>query len=312
MTRKNDLVWPRALLLLWIWLSAAVIVAGRPASLWGLLPVGPAEGFWALLVALILTVLVFGTQADLLDRLDSQTASFGLERPHTSRFLSLYAILFLLAWVFRSENHFLGDGYLVSLELVKPFHLFSTAPLNFFILQSFNRLLRALGAVSGETAYALLHCLAFPFFLWFCRRTSCLLCSAAPERNALFLLTAGTGSLQLFFGYVENYTLLHLWLVVYLYLSLRFLAVDGKNRAPWGPTLAFLVAAAGHRSGVVLLPSLVYLWLQHFPPGPISKKPAGRSLLTAACALACLALSLLLLDNGPMVPPFNGRGDAEP
>ena len=316
MKERYNFLWPRVLLLVWIWLSALVILTGRPQCLWGLLPVGWAEGFWAPLVAVMLTVLVFGISAGLFDRLDALAVSFSVQSPRRySRLIllfTLYLVLFFLAWAFRSENHFMGDGWLVSLEVAKPFRLWSTAPLNFFILQSFNRLLQGLGITSSETTHALLHCLAFPVFLWLCWRIAGLAVRDSAHRTVLWLLITGTASLQLFFGYVENYPLLHLWIVLYLYLSLRLLAAAKTGGLPWWPTLAFLLAASGHGSGMVLLPSLIFLWLVRFPKKLLPLRVLSPSLLTAACSVILLGTGLVFFDTSVLVPLFERENSAAP
>ena len=316
---KYDFFLPYLALLVWIWSGAAVMLTGWP-WLWGILPLGPAEGFWAPFAALVCTVVAFGLGARVLDRLEEQGAAFYrfFTRPDrvNSRllfFFLLYLAIFFLCWNLRSENHFMGDGWVLSLEVEKPFVLWDTAPLTFFILQSFNRLLQFAGLTGGEATYAVLHCLLFPIFLWFCWRIAGLVAERIPDRLVLFLLIAAGSSLQLFSGYVENYTLLHFWLALYLYSGLRYIAAGSESRVPWRPSLAFVLASASHLTGVVLFPSLLFLWLLRVPwlkriPGIgrfIIK--SGPSLAVAAACSIMLVLGPIFSDRSSMVPLLGGR-----
>jgi hypothetical protein len=69
-----------------------------------------------------------------------------------------------------------------------------------------------------------------------------------------------TGSMQLFFGYVENYTVISLGLLVTLYLAWRTL--QGELRPIW-PVVALAVTNAFHPSTVFLWPGVgLLVWLR--------------------------------------------------
>ncbi|HEY66321.1 MAG TPA: hypothetical protein G4O02_17360, partial [Caldilineae bacterium] len=71
-----------------------------------------------------------------------------------------------------------------------------------------------------------------------------------------FALVATLGTMQLFFGYVENYTLITLGMMVYLWLAWRCLA--GRLTPLW-PAIVLAITHGLHPSTIVLAPSLVYL-----------------------------------------------------
>jgi len=74
----------------------------------------------------------------------------------------------------------------------------------------------------------------------------------------LFILISGLlcGANQLFFGYVEDYTLVYICMIVFLILVWK--AFEGKNTLPW-VLLCFIVGAKLHVQMILFAPSLVYL-----------------------------------------------------
>jgi hypothetical protein len=80
------------------------------------------------------------------------------------------------------------------------------------------------------------------------------------EKAFIFGLVATTGAVQLFFGYIENYTIMSMGIVLTLYLCVRCLQ-DGLSPA-W-PALALALTNAFHPSSIVLWPAMLYLaWRQ--------------------------------------------------
>jgi tetratricopeptide (TPR) repeat protein len=81
-----------------------------------------------------------------------------------------------------------------------------------------------------------------------------------PASNTIraWLLVLGifTAGLQLFFGYIENYSLILLLLALYVAAALRVLHGRG---AIWVPAVLLLAAAYAHVQSLVFLPSLIYL-----------------------------------------------------
>ena len=82
------------------------------------------------------------------------------------------------------------------------------------------------------------------------------------DRTEMVILTGlmvTTGSMQLFFGYVENYTIISLCLLVTLFLAWR--ALQGEIQLVW-PVLGLSITNAFHPSTVFLWPGMLLLsWL---------------------------------------------------
>ena len=232
------------LLLVFIWSSALVKITGWP-WLWGMIPWGKEIAAWVIPAAILCTALLFEKAITKLE-ISSVTIFNYLERDQDRIFKNFVFILamgssVLIAWCFRSQNHFLGDGWAFMENVIGPFYFYTNEPLDFFIHQSFQRFLKLLGTNSGEYAYAILHCLLLPVFLIICWKIAALLVTDFFKRLMFFTLIISTSSMQLFFGYVESYTLIHLLIAIYLFYSLKHLKLE-FSKYPWLPTLIFLLA----------------------------------------------------------------------
>jgi hypothetical protein len=309
MKKLTDNIWLRLLLLTLIWSSAVVSFIGWPRA-WGLIPLGTDEGAWRLVAGLLCTILLFSAKTEgkwisrVKERLFLPSCCKNGLFPKILILGFAYFFLVLFAWYFRSRNLFMGDGWAFAENVAKPFYLYKNEPLDFFIHQLLYRFLRWSDLGNGETAYQVLHCFLFPVFLWTCWKIAGLASRTSPDRIIIFTLTTATTSLQLFFGYVESYTLLHLWLSLFLYSGLTYFDSEERGRVPWVPSLLFIMATATHLSAVVLMPAVLFLWLE----GLLSKRLTHRwfNPVGVVFLVCCLMLSLLLIvfKGGPILPVF--------
>lgn len=79
----------------------------------------------------------------------------------------------------------------------------------------------------------------------------------------LLLLALGSCSLELFFGYIENYTMPTLLLVMYVVLALRALHEHGRA---WVAGIPLVLACYAHIQSILFLPSFVYLLIWTYAP----------------------------------------------
>ncbi|OQY45277.1 MAG: hypothetical protein B6242_10865 [Anaerolineaceae bacterium 4572_78] len=76
------------------------------------------------------------------------------------------------------------------------------------------------------------------------------------EKSLIVGLVLTTGTMQLFFGYVENYTIISLGIVVFLWLGLHSL----QGKVPlWAVTLSLSITNCFHPSTVILWFAVIYL-----------------------------------------------------
>jgi len=297
--------FPRLLFLLPLLWSVFTLLPslGGPSWLWGLVA-GQAEAAVWLPAWLAVTLLALAGLA-------GKNGWFERELPGLSSIVKrlgapgrIWLWLSLAAasvgWGLREQNYFMGDGLALIENVCKPFYLHPNEPLDFFTHQLFHRLLGLIGLQDGALAYALLAVLLLPVFLWLALRMAVLLCPVSRERTAVFMILAFSGTLQLFLGYVESYTLVNLFVCLFLYLGIKLLS-EGGGGHPWALSAAAVLAALSHLSAVMLLPAMLFVWLY-------SHRTAERRASSAMSRDFIIILALFVLGALVGLLLFNPRG----
>ena len=155
-----------------------------------------------------------------------------------------------------SQNHLLGDGLT---HLGNPSRVFSsTEPLDIFVHH-----LMYLMTGSALWSYRIVAVLAGSFYLF--GITLLMKKAATPLERAIVALSfLATATVQFYFGYVESYTLLHVFMLYFLIFALRDLE---RNQISWLPMMFFVLALVSHFSGIALLPALIYLYYRRLKSG---------------------------------------------
>lgn len=178
--------------------------------------------------------------------------------------LAFGALAGLLFFLLRSHNHFLGDGWLLVTFLERVSDVIPHRPgMGTLWLQRLQFLLvRRVGA-DPETSLALFACVLGAGYvaiaLAWARSFGEELRGKSRGAGLLLagaLLTAG--SMQLFFGYVENYALVHVLLLAYLVEGALSLM---RGRTPFFALLLFAAACFSHWAAFIFFPSVVMLLL---------------------------------------------------
>lgn len=195
-------------------------------------------------------------------------------------FLACFAVL---AYVGRVREHSLGDSILRFSEIERPYDryveessiraaladILSNSSVHFElfdVLIHFCALLigRQMGEWTPQDVYAWLSITAGLIYLGAIWRLSCLLGETTLQRTTYFSLSATLGSVQLYFGYGESYTLVSACAAVYAVQVLHAL----RGGSFLYPTLCWLLCVSLHAMALSLLPSLLYiLWLHADRPG---------------------------------------------
>lgn len=137
-------------------------------------------------------------------------------------------------------------------------HIMYDEPLELYIHSIAYRYLNRFFNFNVEKSYALLSCIAGVIYLIIILKISLSLFNNPHSRISLYLICISGGFIQLFFGYVENYTLTYLLLTVYILLSIYTL--KGKVSI-YLPTLSLSIAFCFHILSGWLIPSLFMIWL---------------------------------------------------
>ena len=172
------------------------------------------------------------------------------------------SIPFLL-YAFRVKAHTLGDSVswfgsveaLVAVGKPPPF-TWALESLDFGIHVAVYWLGAHLIGWSARDAYEVLSCLSGAAYVYVTYRIAAVAASRPSERAALIGIMLTLGSVQLFFGYGESYTLVAVMVAVFVWQGFQYL--DRGTGWQW-PTASLALACALHVMSLCLVPSLLYL-----------------------------------------------------
>ena len=264
----------------WLAIRIAVLVAIVLHLIAGLLPEEAAWSVWpyttlpaplAWLGGLVVASLVLTSVNDSLRQwlqrrgtaISSRVQVGALGRNKRLWFALIAVGMAIVFWLFRIRHLRWGDAYFIvkALSYTGPDRPIWTiynwqSPLSIFIHAQLWFLLNPVPGVSVEILYAITSVLSGAGFVYVLFLLADSLGRTWTEKAAIFGLVITTGSIQLFFGYVENYTIICLGLLLTLYLGIRCLR--GEISLVW-PSLALAITNAFHPSTVVLWPALGYV-----------------------------------------------------
>lgn len=145
--------------------------------------------------------------------------------------------------------------------------------------------------IDTKSAYEIVSALCGGIFLWIYLRFT-LRANVTPVLKSFMLIAGITcGANQLFFGHVEDYTIIYLWLVIFLILGWHLF--DGKKTLS-GMVVMFLIGIRLHIIMILILPALLFSILYYYRKkfANFEKLIRPKNLLVAI--LTSLALCLIL------------------
>jgi hypothetical protein len=240
------------------------------ANAWGLWPFTSLARGWQLLLAALAILTILPNTAAVIVRLAARL-------PHVSRFTArrfpkslrqrnvLFAAIALLSLIpfilFGIVHTRWGDAYILINAIAYPdpaLRLTTTwqAPLDVWLHA---RLWAAGNALFGWAdawpAYRILSPLAGALYVYALLRLADSAGRGRVEKVLVVGLLGTLGTMQLFFGYAENYSLAAAGILVFLWFALDTLA---GRRPLWQPALALALTNGLHPSTVALAPALLY------------------------------------------------------
>lgn len=188
-------------------------------------------------------------------------------KEHKRRWFAGIAIIMAIPfWIFRIRHVRWGDANFIvqALSYTGPDRPVWTiynwqSPLTIFTHAQLWLLLNPTPGIGVDTLYAITSVLSGVGFVYILLLLADLLGQDRLEKITIFGLVATTGAMQLFFGYVENYTIISLGIMSTLYLSVRCLRQE--TSLVW-PSLALAITNAFHPSTIVLWPGIIYVGWQ--------------------------------------------------
>ena len=228
-------------------------------------------------------------------------------KEHKRRWFAAIALAMALPfWFFRIRHLRWGDAEFIvkALSYTGPDRPIWTiynwqAPLTIFIHAQLWLLLNPFPGVGVDTLYAITSVLSGVGFVYVLFLLADVLGRDRLEKAIIVGLVLTTGSVQLFFGYVENYTLISLGLILTLYLGVRCLQAEKSPAGIAWPSLTLALTNAFHPSTLVLWPAMAYLGWQRTGREPFDRAKALEwAKLTLPPVLVFAGLVALMTAGG--------------
>jgi hypothetical protein len=242
----------------------------------------PAAGLWSfffykelptwLKLSFVLTpVLLIFAARYLAKRVPAFTApSLHFRIPPAILLCVVFIISFSFFWLLR-EHRYWGDAnstikILEGESIIKPVGgFFWKEPLDRLLALSFYATLHTLVNWRASQSIALMSCLAGAIFVAALFSLASLLGRTTYDRFFIFAFTLSMGAVQLFFGHVENYTLVTLFMLLFILAGVRYLKGIGPL---YLAALLAAIAFAVHPLAVFLLPALISMPFLRQPREP--------------------------------------------
>jgi hypothetical protein len=205
-------------------------------------------------------------------------------------------------YLFRIVHTRWGDAYILVHAIPHPVVRLTynwQAPLDVFIhAKTWALGNRLFGWPDATPAYTLWSPIAGVAFLWILLGYARWVGRDRTERVLICGLIGTLGTMQLFFGYIENYVLVTVALLAYGWLALQ--ALRGETPALW-PAAALALAHGINPSTIFIAPSMLYVaW--HAPiawpgdaPRPAGTQPGWRTLWAIVVPNAVIGIGVLAL-----------------
>ena len=244
-------------------LSHLVTMYIAPAYMWGVhfYHFFPAWIGWLVTLA-TLAILIPGVGEFLYERIEALAEKIKkpfvlLGQNKTFLILSLFSLP--IFWIFRTRLHLLGDGYFRITELPQgKLHLQEWLD-GLVHLVVYRVMSKLIPTWTPELTYSTISILCGGIFIFLALKLSSLLGKTGFGKVLIFFSLVSLGSIELFFGYVESYTILQVVLLTYILFAARYLL----GKASILPVLlAFVISIGLHISSLIFAPSFIYLLLE--------------------------------------------------
>ena len=186
-------------------------------------------------------------------------ANFLFRKKRLERYIiivSLSFLSFIVFWLLRTKTHFLGDGYL-RIRGLEAGNIFSTVePLDTYLHFIAHKFFNILKTVDPTTTYAILSCSSGALLVFIILIVSGSWTKNPLQATFISFSVVTMGLMQLFFGYVENYTLMTTGMLLYIMTSLLYL---NKKCDIALPSFCLSLTICLHTVAFPLVGSLAYL-----------------------------------------------------
>jgi len=205
----------------------------------------------------------------------------------------------IIFFTFRQKTFFLGDGQL-RIRNTEVYHLFSfEEPLDTFLHTISYKLLHPAFGIKGADIYQYVSILSGVIAVWGIIYILVRLYKGSGERWFIGCLIATCGSIQLFFGYVESYTIVNCLVLLFLFTGLFMLK---RGRLTIVPVILLSFAVITHPLAVLFFPGAFYAYKKVIHTGKSVGSAIKKWLLITGIFSAIVGLLVIVFWIGGYTP----------
>ncbi|MBN2542763.1 tetratricopeptide repeat protein [bacterium] len=166
----------------------------------------------------------------------------------------------IIFYLFRVKIYLLGDGYIVTraLERNELAHSLYKEPLDIVIHWVVFKAVLKIASIEAAQIYSAISILSGAFFVFIIAYFIKYITNTPNEKWLTYLSLCFTGTILLFFGYVESYTIVNVLLMGFFISSLKCIQ---EKQAPLIPSFLLGLSICFHLSAGIFIPVLLYLWI---------------------------------------------------
>jgi len=255
--------------------------------MWGFNHLQYFSGTFIVILVFLSFLILLPDIANKLYSLGQNVARQFNQLPMPIRIAVLAFLAGLLFYLLRVHVHSLGDGYQRVYQVEKGYLHNPPEPLDFFLHTILYMGLNPIAGIGAETIYTSLSIvlgIIFVLAIYRFRFPGSVDKSAAALSKMLVL---GFGGFQIFFGYVESYSLLYPATLLFILYAYRFLSDKSGIICT---TIIFGLAISSHQSGLILLPAFIYLlYFNYKNVDPVGKMERLKPIIFGLVPILILA-----------------------
>jgi len=269
-------------------LTAVLLASLIPLkSFWGINHLYYYPFYAAIVFGLLGLAVIFLPRFEKISNFIEKTAGNYAAIKPSIRVVITSIVALVLFYLFRTKVYTLGDGYLRVYHISQDLMYNYTEPLDFYLHAVSFKFLSGIANISAESIYVRYSIICGTIFAAF-------LCLFDFENENILdsawlkLLIFSFGGVQLFFGYVESYSLIYPVSILFVLYGYRFYHT---NKGALSLSLLIVVALSSHLMGAILLPAYLYLIIRDFAKRGIRNNLSriiGPSLLILAVVILAL------------------------
>lgn len=241
---------------------AAVLLTGLITlkSFWGINHLHYYPFYAAIIFGLLGLSVIFLPRSDKLSHIIEKTAASYAGIKPSIRVVITSIVALVLFYLLRTRVYTLGDGYLRVYQISQDLMYNYTEPLDFYLHAVSFKIFSVTANITAESIYIWYSIICGTLFAAF-------LCRFDFEDEDILdsvwlkLMIFSFGGIQLFFGYVESYSLIYPASILFVLYGYRFYHT---NKGALTLSMLMIVALSSHLMGAILLPAYFFLIIRDF------------------------------------------------